>query len=169
MESPATPVPVKEELKLTPPESPSAQTSDQQASPSSPATPADLASIWQKFLQALKATHRNVQIKLTLAEPRSIEENKISVAFDRLGEVHVRQLQDREIQTTLEHVIKGVTGKPYRFHFFVDKNMAHQHENGGKVGLLADSEKADHPAVVKAMEVFNAELISRQDLPEDNV
>ncbi len=128
--------------------------------------PADLASIWPRFLQALKTTHRNLQIKLTLAEPRSIDDNKITVAFDRLGEVHVRQLQDRDIQKTLEHVIKGVTGKTYHFQFFVDKNLAHRQENGNNVGLLAESEKADHPAVIKAMEVFDAEIVGRQDLAD---
>ncbi len=128
--------------------------------------PADLASIWLRFLQALKTTHRNLQIKLTLAEPRSIDENKITVAFDRLGEVHVRQLQDRDIQKTLEHVVKGVTGKTYHFQFFVDKNLAHRQENGNQIGLLAESEKPDHPAVVKAMEVFDAEIVGRQDLAD---
>ncbi|MCX6831788.1 MAG: DNA polymerase III subunit gamma/tau [candidate division Zixibacteria bacterium] len=128
--------------------------------------PADLASIWSRFLQALKTTHRNLQIKLTLAEPRSIDDNKITVAFDRFGEVHVRQLQDRDIQKTLEHVIKGVTGKTYHFQFFVDKNLAHRQENGNNVGLLAESEKPDHPAVVKAMEVFDAEIVGRQDLAD---
>ena len=118
------------------------------------------------FLQALKATHRNLQIRLTLAEPRSIDDNKITVAFDRLGEVHVRQLQDRDIQKTLEHVIKGVTGKTYRFQFFVDKNLAHLQENGNQAGLLAESEKPDHPAVIKAMEVFDAEIVGRQDLSD---
>jgi len=130
------------------------------------AAPADLASIWPRFMQALKTTHRNLQIKLTLAEPRSIDDNKITVAFDRLGEVHVRQLQDRDIQKTLEHVIKGVTGKTYHFQFFVDKNLAHRQENGKQAGLLADSEKADHSAVVKAMEVFDAEIVGRQDLAD---
>jgi len=128
--------------------------------------PADLASIWPRFLQALKTTHRNLQIKLTLAEPRSIDDNKISVAFDRLGEVHVRQLQDRDIQKTLEHVVKGVTGKTYHFQFFVDKNLAHRQENGNQMGLMAESEKADHPAVIKAMEVFDAEIVGRQDLAD---
>jgi DNA polymerase III subunit gamma/tau len=128
--------------------------------------PIDLASIWPRFLQALKTTHRNLQIKLTLAEPRSIDENKITVAFDRLGEVHVRQLQDRDIQKTLEHVVKGVTGKTYHFQFFVDKNLAHRQENGNHVGLLAESEKPDHPAVIKAMEVFDAEIVGRQDLAD---
>jgi DNA polymerase-3 subunit gamma/tau len=128
--------------------------------------PADLASIWPRFMQALKTTHRNLQIKLTLAEPRSIDDNKITVAFDRLGEVHVRQLQDRDIQKTLEHVVKGVTGKTYHFQFFVDKNLAHRQENGKPAGLLAESEKPDHPAVIKAMEVFDAEIVSRQDLAE---
>jgi DNA polymerase III subunit gamma/tau len=128
--------------------------------------PADLASIWPRFLQALKTTHRNLQIKLTLAEPRSIDDNKITVAFDRLGEVHVRQLQDRDIQKTLEHVVKGVTGKTYHFQFFVDKNLAHRQENGNQMGLMAESEKADHPAVIKAMEVFDAEIVGRQDLAD---
>jgi hypothetical protein len=154
-----------------PPKKPLVLTSPDTApmpSPHPPSTgsapPTDLSSIWPRFLQALKATHRNLQIKLTLAEPRSIDENKINVAFDRLGEVHVRQLQDREIQKTLEQAIKGVTGKGYRFHFFVDKNLAHRQENGNNVGLLAESEKADHPEVVKAMEVFDAEIVGRQDL-----
>jgi DNA polymerase III subunit gamma/tau len=128
--------------------------------------PADLASVWTRFLQALKATHRNLQIKLTLAEPRSMDDNRITVAFDRLGEVHVRQLQDREIQKTLEHVVKGVTGKTYHFQFFVDRNLAHRQENGNQIGLMAESEKSDHPAVVKAMEVFDAEIVGRQDLAE---
>jgi DNA polymerase III subunit gamma/tau len=136
------------------------------ASSAASVAPADLASIWPRFLQALKTTHRNLQIKLTLAEPRSIDDNKITVAFDRLSEVHVRQLQDRDIQKTLEHVIKGVTGKTYHFQFFVDKNLAHRQENGNNVGLLAESEKPDHPAVVKAMEVFDAEIVGRQDLAD---
>lgn len=130
------------------------------------AVTADLASIWPMFLQALKSTHRNLQIKLTLAEPRSIDDNRITVAFDRLGEVHVRQLQDRDIQKTLEHVIKGVTGKAYRFQFFVDKNLAHRQENGKQAELLAESEKPEHPAVMKAMEVFDAEIVGRQDLTD---
>ena len=117
-------------------------------------------------MQSLKTTHRNLQIKLTLAEPRSIDDNKITVAFDRLGEVHVRQLQDRDIQKTLEHVVKGVTGKTYHFQFFVDKNLAHRQENGNQIGLLAESEKPEHPAVIKAMEVFDAEIVGRQDLAD---
>jgi DNA polymerase III subunit gamma/tau len=140
---------------------------DPPSAPPVAAAPVDLTSIWQRFLQALKTTHRNLQIKLTLAEPRRLDDNKITVAFDRLGEVHVRQLQDKEIQKTLEHVIKGVTGKVYHFHFYVDKNMAHRQENGIQAGLLVESEKADHPEVTRAMEVFDAEVVSRQDLQDD--
>jgi DNA polymerase III subunit gamma/tau len=137
-----------------------------EASSATSSAPTDLASIWQRFMQALKTTHRNLQIKLTLAEPRTIDDNKITVAFDRLGEVHVRQLQDRDIQKTLEHVVKSVTGKAYHFQFFVDKNLAHRQENGNHAGLLAESEKPDHSAVVKAMEIFDAEIVGRQDLAE---
>ena len=149
---------------LTPTQSNSATASS--TTPAGSVPPTDLVSIWPRFLQALKTTHRNLQIKLTLAEPRSIDDNKITIAFDRLGEVHVRQLQDRDIQKTLEHVVKGVTGKTYHFQFFVDKNLAHRQESGSQAGLLADSEKPDHPAVIKAMEVFDAEIVGRQDLAE---
>jgi hypothetical protein len=31
---------------------------------------------------------------------------------------------------------------------------------------MADTEKLDHPAVIKAMEVFDAEIVGRQDLTE---
>jgi DNA polymerase-3 subunit gamma/tau len=158
------PAPVLPLDSLAPP--PTNSPAEQLTTSAASVAPADLASIWSRFLQALKATHRNLQIKLTLAEPRSIDENKITVAFDRLGEVHVRQLQDRDIQKTLEHVVKGVTGKTYHFQFFVDKNLAHSQENGSKTGLLAESEKADHPAVVKAMEIFDAEVVGRQDLTD---
>lgn len=150
--------PSSPELTLDPPEVDPPPTAHAQT------TATDLATIWPKFLQALKTTHRSLQIRLSIAEARAIDGDKITVAFDRLGEVHVRQLQDRDIQKTLEQVIKGVTGRSYHFHFFVDKNMAHQHENGKQVSLLAESEKGEHPAVVKALEVFDGEIVGRQDL-----
>lgn len=156
----------KKKLDPTPAVFEPPKTTDTKSTKSAPSSQTDLPAMWQKFLQELKTTHRNLQIKLTLAEPRSIDDNKISVAFDRLSDVHVRQLQDREIQQTLEQIIKNVTGKNYRFHFFVDKTLAHKQENGKEVNLLAESEKSDHPLITQAMEIFDAEVVSRQDLKE---
>lgn len=158
--------PVKKSLEFRSPASIPPKPAEAKAPTTAPAAPEDLKTIWHQFLQALKKTHRNLQIKLTLAEPRGIEDNKISIAFDRLGDLHVRQLHERETQQTLEQVIKEVTGKSYKLHFFVDKNFSHQQANGKEVNLLAESEKADHPLVTKAMEVFDAEVVGRQDLDE---
>ena len=128
----------------------------------------DLQATWQQFLTALKPEHRNLQIKLSLAQPRSIEGNKFSVAFDRLGEVHVRYFQDRSQQQLLESVMKQASGREYRFHFFVDANWSQKSESSGNGGslALAESERADHPLVAKAVEIFDAEIVARRELKE---
>jgi DNA polymerase-3 subunit gamma/tau len=147
-----------------------------QAQPPTAVTPADgtsnsaidLQGIWQKFLTALKPQHRNLQIKLSLAQPRSIEGNKFSVAFDRLGEVHVRYFQDRTQQQTLESFIREVSGRDFRFHFFVDPNWTQKPEGNGNGGAmkLGESERDEHPLVARAVEIFDAEIIARRDLKD---
>ena len=124
--------------------------------------------IWSKFLQALKIQHRNLQIKLSMAQPRSIEGNRLAVAFDRTGEVHVRYFQDRAQQQTLESVIRESSGRELRFSFFVDANWVQKSEsNSGSTGrMLADSERDDHPLVAQAVEIFDAEIIGRRELKE---
>lgn len=128
----------------------------------------DVQAIWQQFLTALKPDHRNLQIKLSLAQPRSIEGNKFSVAFDRLGEVHVRYFQDRSQQQLLESVMKQASGREFRFHFFVDANWSQKSENSGNGGALAlaESERADHPLVAKAVEIFDADIVARRELKD---
>ncbi len=131
----------------------------------------DLTSLWQSFLSALKPVHRNLQIKLSLAQPRAVDGNKLTVAFDRLGEVHVRYFQDRALQQILEQVVKQVSGRDFRFQFVVDSTWTHKTENGGNGGqgvgvMFAESEKAEHPLVAKAIEVFDAEVTARRDLEE---
>ncbi len=131
----------------------------------------DLTSLWQSFLTALKPVHRNLQIKLSLAQPRAVDGNKLTVAFDRMGEVHVRYFQDRALQQILEQVVKQVSGRDFRFQFIVDSTWNHKTENGGNGGqgigvMFAESEKAEHPLVAKAIEVFDAEVTGRRDLEE---
>jgi DNA polymerase-3 subunit gamma/tau len=124
-----------------------------------------LDEVWQKLLTALKPTHRNAHIKLSLAQPRAIEGNKIKVAYDRFGEVHVQYFRNPEMQRTLETVARNATGKVYHFQFFVDPTLVRKDESGGKrVKLFADSEKADHPLVEQAMKIFEAEIVERHDL-----
>ncbi len=143
--------------------------------PTVPATPdstdisqTDVNDIWQKFLAALKLQHRNLQIKLSLAQPRSIEGNKLSVAFDRMGEVHVRYFQDRAQQETIEKIIREVSGRAFRFHFFVDANWTQKSDGNGNGGatMLAVNERDDHPLVAKAVEIFDADIIARRELKE---
>ncbi len=125
----------------------------------------DLDEIWKKLLAALKPTHRNAHIKLSLAQPRSIEGNKIKVAYDRYGEVHVQYFRSPDLQRTLETVARNATGKAYHFQFFVDANLVHKEESGEKrVTLFAESERTDHPVVEDAMRVFDAEIVERHDI-----
>lgn len=133
-----------------------------------PAPSADLQEVWQNFLLALKQQHRNLQIKLSLAQPRSLDGNKLSVAFDRLGEVHVRYFQDRSQQQTLEGIIKQSSGRDLRFHFFVDPNWVQKSDatSQSAAGMLADSERDDHSLVAKAMEIFDAEIVARRELKD---
>src|SRR5690606_35112146 len=131
----------------------------------------DLNTMWQDLLTALKPVHRNLQIKLSLAQPRTVEGNKVTVAFDRMGEVHVRYFQDRSLQQTLEQVARQVSGRDLRFHFFVDPAWSGKSENGGNGGrggsvMFAEAEKAEHPLVAKAIEIFEAEVTARRDLNE---
>jgi len=131
----------------------------------------DLNTLWQDLLTALKPVHRNLQIKLSLAQPRTVEGNKVTVAFDRMGEVHVRYFQDRGLQQTLEQVAKQVSGCDLRFHFVVDPAWSGKGENGGNGGrggsvMFAEAEKAEHPLVAKAIEIFEAEVTARRDLNE---
>ncbi len=125
------------------------------------------ASLWDRFLQALKPRHRSLQIKLTLAQPRSIEGNRFSVAFDRLGEVHVRYFQDRSIQQTLEQVIRDVAGRELRLHFFVDPGWAPKVQmtaTDSKAALFTDADKTAHPMVAQAIEILDAEIVARRDV-----
>lgn len=109
-----------------------------------------------------------MQLKLSLAEPRSIEGNRISVAFDRLGEVHVRYFQDHELLRILEAVMQNVCGQTMRFRFYVDQSLAHRGDNGRKQKkVFSASEREAHPLVAEAMRIFDAEVIARRDLRED--
>lgn len=127
----------------------------------------ELPVFWQKFMQALKPLHRNLQIKLTVAQPRGIDGNRIQVAFDRLGEVHVRYFQDRNVQRTLEEVARQACGQEMRFQFFADPNWSEPAGNGGvKSVMLAESERDKHALVSKAIEIFDAEIVSRRDINE---
>ncbi len=163
----------KKKLELTRPApeaatNPSSQTTPGSAPLPSQATAAEVQEIWQKFLQALKLQHRNLQIKLSMAQARSIEGNKLAVAFDRHGEVHVRYFQDRTQQQTLESIIRESSGRELRFNFFVDGLWTPKPEgNVGNSGLLlAEGEREDHPLVAKAVEIFDAEIVSRRELKE---
>ena len=133
-----------------------------------PPQSADLQNIWQGFMLALKQQHRNLQIKLSLAQPRSLDGNKLSVAFDRLGEVHVRYFQDRAQQQILGAVIKQSSGRDLRFQFSVDPNWTQKPETGGNSAalMLAESERAEHPLVAKAVEIFDAEIVARRELTD---
>jgi hypothetical protein len=171
--SPAPPAESKKKLEITrPTPEPVVAPALQQAADSAPVATAttqqDVQAIWQQFLAALKPDHRNLQIKLSLAQPRSIEGNKFSVAFDRLGEVHVRYFQDRSQQQLLESVMKQASGREFRFNFFVDANWSQKSESSGTGGslALAESERADHPLVAKAVEIFDADIVARRELKE---
>ncbi len=169
----APPAESKKKLELTrsAPESATNPTFPSTADPSpipAQATTAEVQEIWQKFMQSLKLQHRNLQIKLSMGQARSIEGNKLAVAFDRLGEVHVRYFQDRAQQQTLESVIRESSGRELRFNFFVDAQWTPKPEsNVANSGvLLADGEREDHPLVAKAVEIFDAEIVSRRELKE---
>ena len=93
----------KKELKLT---SPAPAPTKPEANPTTntavaPPPDLDVGDLWQSLLADLKRSHRSLQIKLTMAEPRNIEGDKIMVAFDNLGEFHVRQLQERDTRLLL--------------------------------------------------------------------
>jgi DNA polymerase-3 subunit gamma/tau len=125
----------------------------------------DLDEVWRKLLTALKPTHRNVHIKLSLAQPRGIEGNKIRVAYDRFGEVHVQYFRSPEIQQTLETVVRNATGRVYQFQFFVDPQLEHRTDGGKRrQNLFVESEKSDHPVVEAAMRIFDAEIVERRDI-----
>ncbi len=169
----APPAESKKKLELTrsAPETAANKTLPPTSDPSpvpAPATAAEVQEIWQKFMQALKLQHRNLQIKLSMGQARSIEGNKLVVAFDRLGEVHVRYFQDRAQQQTLESVIRESSGRELRFNFFVDAQWTPKPEsNAANSGvLLAEGERDDHPLVAKAVEIFDAEIVSRRELKE---
>ncbi len=169
----APPAESKKKLELTrsSPEPATKTTAQSTADPSpipAQATAAEVQEIWQKFMQALKSRHRNLQIKLSMGQARSIEGNKLAVAFDRLGEVHVRYFQDRAQQQTLESVIRETSGRELRFNFFVDAQWAPKPEStvGNSGVLLAEGEREDHPLVAKAVEIFDAEIVSRRELKE---
>ncbi len=169
----AQPAESKKKLELTrsAPETAANKTLPPTSDPSpvpAPATTAEVQEIWQKFMQALKLQHRNLQIKLSMGQARSIEGNKLVVAFDRLGEVHVRYFQDRAQQQTLEGIMREATGRELRFSFFVDAQWTPKPEsNAGNSGvLLAEGERDDHPLVAKAVEIFDAEIVSRRELKE---
>ncbi len=169
----AAPAESKKKLELTrpapepAPKTASIPTTQPQPVPT-PATDTDVQEIWQKFMLALKSQHRNLQIKLSMAQARSIEGNKLAVAFDRHGEVHVRYFQDRAQQQTLEGIIREATGRELRFSFFVDAQWTPKPEasSGNSGGQLAEGEREDHPLVAKAVEIFDAEIIARRELKE---
>ncbi|MCK4857379.1 MAG: DNA polymerase III subunit gamma/tau [candidate division Zixibacteria bacterium] len=127
---------------------------------------ANLADIWKNLLASLKKSHRSLHIKLTMAQPRQIEGDKLMVAFDRLGEFHVRQLQDREVKLLLEEMLKQVSGRDLKPHFFVDKELSPRQDKASAANLFTDSEKEDHPLVAKAISVFDARVVSRKDISE---
>lgn len=157
----------KKELKLT---NPAPAPAKPQANPttnttSAPQPDVNIGELWQSLLADLKRSHRNLQIKLTMAEPRTIEGDKIMVAFDNLGEFHVRQLQERDTRLLLEERLRKITGHDLKLHLFVDKNLRRQQSHKPSNNLFAEGEKEDHPMVAKAIEVLDAKVVGRKDLP----
>lgn len=132
---------------------------------SNPKPDMQLGDLWQEFLRDLKSGHRNLQIKLSMAQPREIKDDKLMVAFDRQGEFHVRQLQERDTRIMLEERLKQISSRDLKLHFYVDKDFAPpKHAREGN-NLFADSEKEEHPMVAEAMTVLDAKVIKREDLP----
>jgi DNA polymerase-3 subunit gamma/tau len=122
--------------------------------------------LWSSLLRELRISNRNLQIKLSMARPRSLEEDKLSVAFDRNGEFHVRQLQERDTRLAIEEKLRKVAGRELKIHFFVDQNLTPQNDTGTTGNhLFSDNEKDDHPLVAKAIEVLDAKVVKRKDLP----
>lgn len=161
------PISKKKELELTSPTpvAPKPRATATVTAASEPPADLDVTEVWRSLLQDLKREHRSLQIKLTMAEPRSIEGNKMSVAFDNMGEFHVRQMQERDTRLLLEERIRKLTGYDLKMNFFVDKKLRRQ--QGGKQveGLFADNEKEDHPIVAQAIEILDARVVGRKDLP----
>jgi DNA polymerase-3 subunit gamma/tau len=157
----------KKELKLTNPAPAPAKPQASTPSSTASAAPPDLnvGELWQSLLADLKRSHRSLQIKLTMAEPRNIEGDKIMVAFDNMGEFHVRQLQERDTRLLLEERLKKVTGYDLKLHLFVDKNLRRQQNAQPVNNLFAENEKEDHPMVAKAIEILDAKVVGRKDLP----
>lgn len=123
-----------------------------------------LGELWQELLRDLKSTNRNLQIKLSLAQPREIKDEKLMVAFDRQGEFHVRSLQERDTRIILEEKLRHLGGRELKLHFFVDKGLAPPKEAREGNNLFTESEKEDHPLVAQAMAVLDAKVIKREDL-----
>ena len=130
-----------------------------------PKTDLQLTDLWQELLRDLKSSHRNLQIKLSMAQPREIKDDKLMVAFDRQGEFHVRQLQERDTRIMLEERLRQVSGKDLRLHFYVDKELAPPTEAREGNNLFGDSEKEEHPMVAEAIAVLDAKVVKREDLP----
>ncbi|MFH2054883.1 MAG: DNA polymerase III subunit gamma/tau [bacterium] len=124
-----------------------------------------LGDLWQELLRDLKSNNRNLQIKLSMAQPREIKDDKLMVAFDRQGEFHVRQLQERDTRIMLEERLRHLGGKDLKLHFYVDQDFAPPKKAREGNNLFADSEKEEHPLVVEAMTVLDAKVIKREDLP----
>ena len=119
----------------------------------------------KKALHLLRRAGYTLQIKLSLAHLQSIDGDTVSVAFDRNGEFHIGRLQEPETRLLLEETVKKVTGHNLKFKFYIDKNLSSNKTIDRQKILFADSEKDDHPTVTKAMEVLDAVVVDRKDLP----
>jgi DNA polymerase III gamma/tau subunit len=155
----------KKELKLTSPAPKEPEVKSKPTAATPPPGDLDLQNVWESFLQGLKRDHRNLQIKLSMAEPRRIVDGKLLVAFDQMGEFHVRQLEERDIRLLLEEHLRRVSGYDLKMRFYVDKDLRRQQNNERVNNLFLESERDDHPMIAEAIKVFDAKVVGRKDLP----